>query len=479
MSARALAFHQRLSAFSIVFSIALAFSTLFFILTTTDPLLVQDGWYYLDVFFSRAIEGQLAISDFFIRRGGFDHSQPLYKLIYLIELRRFDLDFTPQAVVGFFSALGIAWISFLAIKGKKTLSEVTSAQWFGLSALLTCVVSLNSTEIWTWPDVTIQYISFFCVILFFLVLATIHGSSRLLLAGLTSLLVTLAASDVAVLAVAAVFAVFLVQGVRVWRSDAKPMLLVIAIFILTETVLYWATPVIGGTPSSQGAGVSLENLSECWKWIVLPLANSVIAKDNLALVFPKYLFASQLVISCLMILAHLAFWRAFFRSEKVGVYAFASYVMLFFYALVLGIVVGRVGRFGADYLNSPRYVLYYQFNLIALIVMSVSHFDSRRAAGLVRVGFTMIFIAWFALQVPLSNYAWESAPYHRLAYVKIASQVDAIRKNPSSTPTGCAPELPLCTMSEANRIRLIGLLYSRKLNIYSNKFRAMHGFISS
>lgn len=456
----------------------LILNSFLFVVRTADPLLVQDGWYYLDVFLSKAIHGTLTLSDFFTRRGGYDHSQPFYKLIYLLELKYFRLDFLPQAVAGFIAAIGIALVCFLAMIRGLVDKNGRFRTWIGFVVVLACVTSLNSTEIWTWPDVTMQYLCFFFVALFFYTAVTVRSRHDLYKLAVATIIITFVASDVAIIAVAAVVVVIFIEGYGRWRENVHRTGVLLVTFVLAELLLAWLTPVVGGSSTNQGIGALVGKWNELWKWVVLPLAGSVVSAQNLASYFPNHMMRMQLSLAVALMLSHVVFWFAYFRSEKVAARSFAACLMLLFYGLVAGIVVGRVGYFGSEYLNSPRYILYYQFNLIALVIMWATWAHSaRRIVSYAQLACVSAMLALLIVQVPLSEIAWRSAPYHRLAYNKIVSQIEAIRKDPAVTPPDCAPELPLCSMDSAHRKQAIDLIESAKLNLYSPEFRAMHGFV--
>lgn len=66
----------------------------------------SDAWYFLDVFLRKAIDNNLSFADFFIKRAGADHAQPLFKVVLLFEWRFFDLDFKIEALIGLAAAVG-------------------------------------------------------------------------------------------------------------------------------------------------------------------------------------------------------------------------------------------------------------------------------------------------------------------------------------------------------------------------------------
>jgi len=450
-----------------------------FVVRTADPLLVQDGWYYLDVFLSKAIHGDLRVADFFTRRSGLDHSQPFYKLIYLIELKYFDLDFLPQAVAGLVAACGIAVISLLAMGRDYAHGKGDFKRQIGFISILVCVLSLNGTEIWTWPDVAMQYLCFFFVALFFYVVNSACCTRDFYKVTLVTFVLTFVASDVAAIAITASVIVHACEFRKHSRFKLRRIAVAVVSFAVAKLIFAFLTPVVGGVDEGQSLSAVASAWRDSWKWIVLPLANSLVAKENLVNYFQANAELAQIVLAILIGFLHIVFWISYFRySVKSFAQSFAACLMLLFYGLVAGIIIGRIGIFGSDYLDSPRYVLYYQFNLVALLVMWVASKKNHPVLGWWSDGAGALLITGFLmLQMPLSRMAWGSAPYHRIGYYHIAEQIDQIERDPSETPKNCASELPLCRMTAEQRERAVGLLRTAKLNIYSPTFRAMHGFI--
>ncbi|UGB44991.1 hypothetical protein LQ772_13475 [Frateuria edaphi] len=456
---------------------ALVINGLLFVAYAANPLLVSDGWYYLDVFLRKGIEHDLALRDFFVRRAGVDHSQPLLKLIYLVELWFFELDFVPQAILGFACAIGIAYV--IKRNLNKDIKEDGNGwiAWLGFAAVLTPLLSLNSGAVWTWPDVSVQYVIFLVVAVFFSLFASALVRGRGVAAAIAAtVLTTVVASDVSTIAVIASVVAALLRY-RSFRHDGwRTVAAVVVAFLVTDAVLYLITPVVGGAAASTDTGrLLLAQLPNAWEWIVLPLANALVSFERLRALVPHHVVLTQVLLACLLAGCHVGFWVSFFRSPTTRSRTFAAILMLFFYGLVGGIIVSRVTVFGSDYLNSPRYILYYQFNLVALVIMlcaravDAGHMTRARwiAAGLAA--------CYVALQLPLSVHAWRAAPYHRSAYQLFARQIDLMRKDPRNTPERCAPQLPICRMGPEKRSVLISLLYDHRLNLYSRPVMEVHG----
>ena len=214
-----------------------------------------------------------------------------------------------------------------------------------------------------------------------------------------------------------------------------------------------------------------------WKWWILPLANSATSTMQLNARLGTDVLFFQIALGVFLAIAHLGFWRKFLRSEINGGSFFGACVMLLFYGYVAGIILGRVPWDSSNYLNQPRYVLMYQFNLIALVIMYAATYENpnRLQQRISHVCIAALFFVVILLQVPFSIQVWRTSPHLSAYYHRVAQQILAMDERPEITPTDCAPILPPCEYSPNRRRQSIGLLKQNKLNVFSSRFRAAHG----
>jgi hypothetical protein len=473
------------SGLALLIYAAVFVNTLIFVLLASDPLLTQDGWYFLDVFVRHAYDGTLGIDDFYVQRAGLDHAQPLRKLILLMELKWFRLSFLPEAVIGLFCAGLCAYLLYRLVRRESAGTSGRRIETILMCLIMGCVfISLNSTNIWTWPLVALSYTSLVFVFWFFIAAWNALDTRRYAGLVISSLLLAAVADDTAILADAAVLVAALGFG---WKKCLRegwwrvPLLFMVVIG-LVQILIDVLGPVIGSGVTASDTGRLLELFLHggWWQWPMYALSGSVASRDTLQWLDPAHVRRLQALLAIVLAGLHLWFWWRFLRTKANGTAFVAVCLMLLFYASVAGIVYGRVGVFGSEYLNQPRYVLFYQLNLVALALMAVggrqpdSEASSRtRRRPTPAAGFALIFLI---LQVVFAKHAWQTAPYIRLYYWKMAEQTLAMARHPEVTPPACAPELPLCDMPPAQRAELLALLQKHNLNLYNDKFRLMHGF---
>ena len=470
------------SASAWIVSILAGLNTLFFVYRYTDPLIVHDGWYTLEVFVRPALEGTLELGDFFVRRAGIDYRQPLHKLILLMQLFWFDLDYRPGAIIGVFSAGGCSLIIYKVLKWRDSRS-LPASLWALCWATATVILfSLNDSGSWRWPLAALGYLSNLIIFLFFALAWKGLESGSILWLGFMSVCTAVVADSAAAIAAIALFLVMAVCWSHGFRRDRiiRVGLSSIGVVLLTWLIAEWLGPVRGGLPSNLFPWSSLMEVffaDGWWKWWILPLANSAISTMQLNARLGTDILFFQIALGVFLAIAHLGFWRKFLRSEINGGSFFGACVMLLFYGYVAGIILGRVPFDGSSYLNQPRYVLMYQFNLIALVIMYAATYENpnRLRQRISHVCIAALFVVVILLQVPFSIQVWRTAPQLSAYYHRVAQHILAMDEKPEITPTGCAPILPPCEYTPDRRRQSISLLKQNKLNIFSRQFRAAHG----
>lgn len=454
-----------------------------FVLTTSDPLVVQDAWYFLDVFVRHALDGSLTIGDFFVKRGGLDHAQPIGKLILLIELRHFHLDLRLQAVIGLLCAgASLIWFRwFMDVDN----SGIRGAEIWLWCSLCVALVSLNSTGVWTWPLVAGGFINVLLIVALTAAIwqAVDRGNGLWLIAlSIAGLLFNVATDDTAIIVNAA--ALLALAWLAIRQPSRRPgairagvtLLVVFGIVRLGYDILATtdAVPTISTMSRVHILAGDFVN-GGWWKWVIIPLATSVAYTTALQDVVGNNVLLIQISIGIILIAAHIWFWKSAFTRELDKTSFAAAIIMLTFYAICAGIIYGRVSMFGNNYLYQPRYILFYNLGNVALLLMVCAvHRGSTRRIGLHAASITVLSVVALGWQIPLANHAWAESPYISAYYQKLAEQIGAMARNPDVTPPHCLPELPLCDASPATRRDLIGLLKQHDLNIFSLGFQRIN-----
>lgn len=464
-------------------------NTLCYVLRTSNPVIRSDDWYFLDIFLSKAADRSLGISDFFVKRYGDDHAQPLLKLLLLLDWRYFDLDFTMEAVVGVFAAAACVLILHRFVMAGRRSDVTDNRRYLAWVAMCVLLLSLNAVGIWTWPLVAIGYLTIVPVLLF--MGAAWHALQRrryvVLIAA--TLLLGVAADDSALIAAIATILALLVvafsdrsQRAGVWRA----IITIVACMVVVR-IGYRFAPVIG---ASQDPSMSAQlsklvgrlSAGDWWKWFSLPLSLPVVYESPDRMISSWVLWPTvRAIMVTLLLAAHIAFWWRAWRGKYNLPMFVAICLMLLSYAWLAGILLVRVSYFGSDYLYQDRYVQFFQFNLVALLLMWAT--ASELGPKIISWRHTLITVfpiagclAMLAIQVPLSSDAWHRRRYLPHYYQQLAIQIGQLAENPANTE-GCLPELVVCGWSLEKRQQLVQFLRVNHLNVFSPTLQARYSYL--
>lgn len=486
----------RNTAHAMAWLLALGFfvDTLCFAWHAASPVMHDDAWYFLDVFLGKAIHGELGVADFFVKRPNLDHAQPLYKLTWLLEWRYFDLDLSIGAIAGVFAAAASALVFHRVIvaQGQGHRADITRyLAWAGICALL---FSLNADAAeWTWPLVAFSNVTNLIVLLFFLAVWGAHQKQRHGLLIVATLFLDVSSDDSALIAVtAAVLALLLVQltdPTQRRRSTWKVLGIMLLCTILVRIGYLWA-PVVGAArhvPMASQLGLLWQRLLDqgWWKWAVLPLTLPVFYRSAMPWVQAEVFDVLRVVLGLVLLAAHVWFWWKAFRGRYNRPVFVAVCLMLLFYGGLAGIMLGRVSTAGNDYLEQPRYIVFYAVHLIALLLMwaggqhPAPSSDLRYRAAGGRMGWWVGVTGCVVLligQIPPSIHAWRMQPYLERAYATLAMRIDRLALDPEHV-TDCLHGMTVCDWAPARRRRLTRLLSQNRLNVFSPQVQRRHPYL--
>jgi hypothetical protein len=454
----------------------------YFVLRCSSPVIQADGWWVLDVFVRKLIDGSVALPDFFVKRnGGGDHAQPLFKLLLMLEWRYFDLDFVIDAIAGVLGATACAIILHRIVVEKRSLLSYLA--WATMCALLFSLNGEGGT--WTWPLVALENITTLIILLFILAVWSAYKTRRFFVLSIATLFLGVSSDDSALVAVlAASLALSLAyfndvsrEARSFWRTLA-----VIAVCMTLVRIGYANVPHVGTIKTEPlfanlGKLFTLFRAGGWWQWGLSSLVLPIYYENPWQPAYPSTWFAIQVVTCTLLLTAHFFFWRTAFRSPHNRLMFAAASMMLLYYGWVAGIVLARVPTFGNDYVNQPRYVLLYAGHLIALLLMWIGARDTtspivkwRRVTGtwLPVTGCLLIL----TVQIPLSVFAWHMRPYEWIYYSHMATQIDELARNPLHD-TNC-DVVAICGAAPEKRRELTQLLSTNRLNIYSRRVQQWH-----
>lgn len=451
-------------------------NTAWYTWTTANPLVTSDAWDFLEIFVRKTLDGTVTIQDLFVRRGKFDHAQPLNKLFLFVNARYLGLDYVYEAMAGVVFAL----FGFLVIKRAADDSwrgrERPAAYYLPLVGIAAVFVSLNSSSIFSWPLVTFGYVTVFVVLVTMLLAWRAFSAGRWRWFAVAIPFCAMVADDSGLIAAIAIAMALLWAGARSGRRAegsrlAAAALLLVALYFAAQG---WLDP----TPRTAGSGTlqTLQQLAglatgpDAWR-LLIPFASSVVYYGQLEHVAPRAWETLQAVVGALLLVAHGWFW---YRASRIRVSAaafMAISMMLVFYGFIAGILYGRVAEHGLHYFNQPRYVILYQLSAVALLLMAIaSAAGQRQASWRMHVPSAAAGIL-LLVQIPLSMSSWHEAQFNRRYWRTMAAQMGELARDPAVAPASCLPTLVICQRPAERRKQSMELLRQHHLNLFSPEFQ--------
>ncbi len=496
---------DRHSIRTFIFGILLAvigINALQFATHAANPLVASDDWSAVDTVIRKLPSGNFHVTDLFVKRSALDHSQPLHKLIMIWHYKYLHLDFSIEAVIGVvfaFFNLGLIWCVVRApfVEGR----PIPTSTLLGFAALAGIYLSLNSSIVFSWPLLTFTYTSHAFIILFIIAIwSVLKNNSNLYLAVLfaVALLMDVITDDVGFIATVAASIAVLIQyfGGLARRQALKAALIIIAAYCVYKLAYALFVPVPFSDESEAIGLVSsiralLEQAPDAWKWLAIPLTAPVIHRFPLVTYVGEDAAAVAVIgIALVVFCAHVWFWRRGLRGSQNLTSFLATSLMLMFYGLIAAILVARISMHDSNYLWQPRYVLLYEWNIMALILMAIAqpqrvaslHEQTKNCPSprnstspLGNATFIMAALLLLLLQIPLSLNSWNRMTYSKVYQQRMAAQIAQLADHPQIPPDKCIPQIVVCNFPVEQRVRILRFLKAKRLNLFSRGFQVRNG----
>jgi hypothetical protein len=463
------------TVFITCFGIALGFSA-----SVANPVIFEDGWYFVATFVVRDMQNELTWLDFFLKRSTDDHAQPLHRLLLFANTHWFGLDFWYEGIAAVALQVLCA-LMLLSIALRRRPPDIGEAAIAALIPLT--LLSLNSLENYTWSLVGLFYLALPFALLTFAVAASGRGKPIVAVATLSMMV---ALDGAGLLAGLAISIALLLSGVlgRAWRQ-----VLPLAGTVLATCVAYKAgyDLLVPDIPRASDLGV-LETLGllagdaeNAWKWFIIPAVGSIAHGEHFWRWFGEHAWTVGISVGVIVLALHAAFWISVWRSKSPDdrtVIAVA--LMLFAYAMVAGVLVGRVPRFDVDYLWQHRYVNGYQLANVAMAMQWLVYRERRsvqpaQAVAPAWIAPALVFAVAVALQFELGANAYRMIPDIRARHAQLAATVHCLSQHKQAASVTCDRTLQVCNWPADVRSHLIAVLEEQQLNVFSPDFQRRHG----
>lgn len=453
---------------------------------TGIPLVQSDAWIFLDTYVRKYLEDGFGWRDLFLQAHASDTNLPLHKLVLLFHINHFRMDFKVEALVGVLSGIALVVLLTMAAAGRRPAHWGLSG-FALLAGLALTTLSLNSSNIYTWPLATMWFLNILIVAIYLVVV--VSRPAGVAVAGMASFGLGILVDEVAIVAVLAAAAALMVVGDwRLWRPSARRATAAFTGLFAARLLYAWFNSANGVLPDpGMGAGIS-GGAVHAWRTgginvVLVPLADSLVHTHVLQEVFPSSHRVASSMIGSALLVAHawfwwtVLFWRPATYGRSLAIRRLAVALMLLFYGTVAGIVLQRVPVFGIDYLHQPRYVLFYQLNLAALGLMvyaiaatgTVTPSHRRSFGGLA----AMVLVALALLQWQLGVRSWQQAKYLSAYMEGAAYTLGRLAIDPGAD-IPCADILRICDFPPAQRQRMMELLLNYQLNLFNPDFQSLY-----
>lgn len=448
------------------------------------PLVQSDAWYFLESFLPRYFDGTLTFLDLFVQRGVGDHAQPLQKLVLLFHTRYFDMDFRIEGLIG--TAIGILWCCVIALEMRRHVLVHPlriALSWLCIGLVFALGLSLNSSNIFTWPLATLGYIPLLLGTLYFSVMMTRLEKYQPALVFVATLLLGLCIDEIAIVVVIAAAMACVPLAAATNRRKGITLLAAVGGLVLARIFLWWVASRAGSTSAmlpSQGSLLATLFNRDALSGLLIPFSDGLIHLELLTSRYPHNTSTAVLASAGFVLALQLYFWFTVLRAWRNRSYdrtlAMATFLMLVAYALTAGIIVSRVPAFDWNYLHQPRYVMSYQIGLVAIAVMFQHRLTragtgSSIAAWIERLVILGLIWALLSVQWSASRYNWQLPHYLIPYWQNTALAMQRLASDPISPPTPCPDIMTVCNYPEEQRVQLISLLVDKQLNIFSNRFQ--------
>jgi hypothetical protein len=473
------------------FALLVIACTFAYVVHAAIPVVFSDGWWFSDTFVRRYVDGQLGIADFFRKRAeGFDHAQPLHRLLLLANVAWFDMDFMIEGAMGALFGLGLLLLlGALVARELRAMPGTWLTRELVFVGLTVCIFSFNERELFTFPLATFAFLYILGVTLYFVALRHCVANGRpfaLFVATVASCLL-LDTSAVLAAACGCALVAFITLRDRRIGVAARHIAAIVAGVLLYRFAYAFFLPMPDASPIGTIARVGrlIERADEAWKLLVIPSGDALIATSRVATQFgAPWVWPVAIPAALLVLAGHLWFWRRFAPHRDARLPFVAAGLMLFFYAVLAGIVWTRVADHGFDYLSQPRYLVFYALQPIAMLLLwafLVAHARSpatgtatqaRRPHTPVLAG---VVVGLAALAVYFMSCVNYEMPFLRDYEYRMARLVVDFGRNPEVLPPACKTVIvEACDWPAQRRNSVIDVLQRAHLNVFSADFVQRH-----
>lgn len=444
-------------------------------------LISSDNWTLVPPFLADAVAGQLDLGNFLVKRAGVDHAQPLNKLVLWLNYRYFGLDFLIEGLLGVVFGMAALLALYRATMADGAQVARPPSTYLAFAAVASVFFSLNSSFIYTYSMVTMWFAIY--LLAFLMLLAAWHAMRRGVFwpLAVATFALGIVGDDSVFLDGAALGLALLLFAARdsEWRR-ALHAIGTMAVAVLLSRVVYWTFGETSGATQAifvQPLDVRIAGLAaqwrDAWSWFAVPASAGLLDGDTLRGLAGEYVPLLRNGLAIALLAAHVWFWWAALRLRPGAAWLAATMLMLMFYAHVAAILMARVFVKGAQYLEQGRYVSFYQFGIIALLLMGMA-WVMQRPEPRARRWLAAVAMSVLLVQLPITYLAKQREPGIGTHNRQMAIAMAKVARDPLHPPVGCPGAMNLCTLLPEQRIELVRLLRDHRLSLFSPQYARRH-----
>lgn len=392
----------------------LALNVFLFTYYNSIPYVKADGWRFVDSFLVPWSEGGLSFSDLFNKEA---HPQPLTASLFILNAELFGLRMDYEGILGVIFAI----LSSYVLLRKLQLSEIDR---FSMIAIAVVMMSLVSTNVYTWSLVTIGYIQGLISLLMIFYIDNISKATYKLrdlsILAFCLLLYFFIFGDGAKLIIASVVGVLIVAAVFERNIDYLKIIAVIFIIYVINTQIYQALGV-GGINAGKIPDGILETIFthqyEFLRYVGIGLLSACV---NIA-VISKYFNLSIIAIEITGLVVLALYVLTCFLYYRTKIYEKTRAPVVLIGMGLLTAIAGWIFRYNPEVqepisANVPRYYTMYSFGLVGVIWVWAEYIKLRIN--------NMRFIVMAVLLVLIGSHlsatlaGWTSSKYVRMGVVR-------------------------------------------------------------
>jgi hypothetical protein len=460
----------------------LFFSTLAFF-DLVSPLPQRDSWWFLTAYVTdwqyRDFLG--FIDSLFEKRGLSDNTNPIYRILLLLNIKFFGYDGRNEGIIGFIAMSILAIMPFIYLLLKQKQSDFSAKQLIFAASAFILVMSPISPETYSWPLSIFGYV-YVLMFVIYSALVWLYITERITFGPFaigTSLIFILSGDGPILITLGSQLLVILIVYFTSKRGTTfinKKILFASVFSIVTFLLifLYANLPYLFKVNNASVADNAVNVSSKFWININAIFTKGVLNKENFT--FSSMQGFIEIAVVVFILIGIFAVVRAVFLS---GVQNFSEYIgLLFIFSLIISLVLMWLFR-AEETLAAPRYAPLIQklpLGILWFFVGGSKSFNERYIKPKMTLLVSILVVLLISYSGNLLG-AYKFVPYSKNWYSGLPKSIIQIYEN-TNNDTSCQGVPALigpCTIRKDLQAEVVKYLSDNNLNLFNEKFKSRYG----